>query len=290
MIRAWRRNALAYLLLLPALLLVMAVTVYAILYAIDLSLYRAAVTRRESFVGLDNYRQLLTDPTIHDNLYRTLIYLAGAVPLTVALGLILALILNKPMRFRAAIRTVVLLPWVTSYIVSALLWKWLLNTDFGPISTVLTQLGLPEVNFLSTDLAMLSLIMTTAWNAYALAMVILLAALQQVPDNLLLAAQVDGSSAWMRFRRVVFPLIKPSVLVTAIIVSLHFVNIITLPLVLTGGGPGRLTEVLGLRLFNEAFRFFNTGFASAMAVGIVVVNLALTVLYVLALRRKQQIY
>jgi multiple sugar transport system permease protein len=288
--RSVTRNATAYLFLLPALMMVMLVTVYAVAYAINFSLYRASITRRTDFVGLGNYERLATDPSIHDNLYRTLIYLGGAVPLTVAFGLILALVLNQQLRFRALIRTIVLLPWITSYLVSALLWKWMLNNDFGPIAAVLTEMGLPRINFLGPDLAMFALILTTVWNAYAFAMVIILAALQQVPQALVSAAEIDGASAWMRFRRVVFPLIKPSVMVSVIVTSLHFVNIVTLPLVLTGGGPGRMTEILPLRLFNEAFVFFNTGFASAMAVGVLVLNLALTGFYVIALRKKQQVY
>lgn len=289
-LRALRRQGFPYLLLLPALLLVFTVTVYAMLYAFEHSLYAASLLKKGAFVGFKNYADLLTDPTVHSNLLSTLLFLAGAIPLTILFGLVLALLLNQPLRFRGLMRTLVLLPWITSYLIAALLWKWLLNADYGPVVALLASLGLPRVDFLGTRLAMLSLILTTVWHSMAFAMVIMLAALQQVPDNLRWAAEVDGASRWLRFHRIVFPLIKPSVLVCVIVMSLHYLNIITLPLILTGGGPNRATELISLRLFNEAFVFYNTGFASAIAILVLVLNILLTAVYITLLRRKKAIY
>lgn len=287
---ALRRQGLPYLLLLPSLALVTAVTVYAMIYAFEYSLYSASLLRKGEFVGLRNYWELVRDPSVRGNLYSTLLFLGGAIPLTIGFGLVLSLVLNQPLRFRSLIRTIVLLPWITSYLIAALLWKWLLNADYGPLPALLTSLGLPKIDFLGTHLAMASLVLTTVWHSMAFAMVIMLAALQQVPDNLRWAAEIDGASRWMHFRRIVFPLIKPSVLVCMIVMSLHYLNIITLPLILTGGGPNRATELIGLRLFNEAFIFYNTGFASAIAILVLVMNVLLTALYMQVLSRRKRIY
>lgn len=285
-----RRHGLPYVLLFPSLALVIAVTVYPMFYAFEYSLHSASLMRKTRFVGLENYYQLLTDPSARGNLYSTLLFLAGAIPLTILFGLVLALVLNQPLTYRGLIRTIVLLPWITSYLIAALLWKWLLNADYGPVTALLTSVGLPKLDFLGTHLAMLSLILTTVWHSMAFAMVIMLAALQQVPENLRWAAEVDGASRWMHFRRIVFPLIKPSVLVCVIVMSLHYLNIITLPLILTGGGPNRATELISLRLFNEAFIFYNTGFASAIAILVLVMNVLLTAIYMQLLSRKKRIY
>lgn len=282
-----RGNALPYLLIFPAILLVAAVTGLGILYAIQYSFYRATLAEREQFVGLDNYRAIVTDETLRGDLVTTFTYMLFAVPLSVGLGLLFALLVNRQARAIGVVRTILILPWITSLVITALLWRFLLNEDYGPLVALLESLGLPAVEFLGPQWAMASLVVASAWNSYAFSMVLFLAALQQIPTNLKQAVQIDGAGSWLVFCKVTLPYIKPTLAVAIVIASMHFLNMIELPLVLTGGGPGGRTEIFPLRLYNEAFSYYNTGLASAMAVLILVLNLVLTAAYLRVLRERR---
>lgn len=278
---------LPYVLISPAILLVAAVTGIGILYAIQYSFYNATLAAKEEFVGLDNYRAIFADQAVRDDLITTFKYMAFTVPLSVGLGLAFALLINRKVRGIAVVRTILILPWVTSLVITALLWRFLLNQDYGPLVSLLESLGLPTIEFLGPQWAMASLVVTSAWNAYAFSMVLFLAALQQVPTNVKQAVQIDGAGAWLVFRKVTFPYIKPTLAVAVVIGSMHFLNLIELPLVLTGGGPGNMTQIFPLRLYTEAFSYYNTGLASAMAVVVLVLNLVLTAVYLRVLRDRR---
>jgi multiple sugar transport system permease protein len=290
---AWQRvskNTLAYSLMLPSLLFVFAVTVYPIIFALDFSLYSSDLVDKIRFIGLDNYAEMLTDKTIWGNLLTSFFFVFGSILLAVFFGLLLALILSGRIWMRALFRAIILVPWVTSYLIAAMLWKWLLNTEYGPITAFLLSGGLPKLNFLGEGYVMLTLIFCNVWRSLPFAMIIMLAALQTIPENLYKASSVDGASWWMSLWRVTLPLIRPNIMVCVILLSLMYFNIITLPLILTGGGPSRRTEIISLRLYYEAFEFYNTGFASAMAIFIFVINVILTLAYIRALKRKRKIY
>ena len=290
---AWqqvRKNNLAYFLMLPSLLFVLAVTVYPIIFALDFSLYSADLVDKIEFIGLDNYREMLADKTIWGNLLSSFFFVFGSILLSVFFGLVLALILTGRIWMRPFFRAIILVPWATSFLITAMLWKWLMNTEYGPVTPFLLSVGLPKLNFLGRGYGMLTLIFCNVWRSVPFAMIIMLAALQTIPENLYKASNIDGASWWMTLRRVTLPLIRPNIMVCVILLSLMYFNIITLPLILTGGGPSRSTEIISLRLYYEAFEFYNTGFASAMAIFIFVINVILTLAYIWALKRKQRIY
>lgn len=281
-----RAALLPYAFISPALLLVFAVTGYGTYYAFEYSLYEATIAAKNSFVGLANFREIFADPASLGNIGVTLLYMAAGVPSTVALGLGLALLLNKRPRFAGLFRTLLIVPWVTSLVITALLWRFVLNGDLGPVSRLLEIVGLPPIQFLDHNWAMLSLVVASAWNGYAFSMILLLASLQQIPETVRRAVQVDGISAWLSFRYITLPHLKPTLLIVTIMGSMHYLNMIELPLILTGGGPGRRTEILPLRLYREAFDYYNTGSASAMAVVVFAFNVVLTALYIFSTRRK----
>jgi ABC-type sugar transport system permease subunit len=282
-----RAAMLPYFFIAPAVLLVLAVTGYGTYYAFEFSLYDATIAVKKSFVGLAHFRDILDDPASRGNIGVTFLYMVAGVPSTVALGLGLALLLNRQSRCAGVFRTLLIVPWITSLVITALLWRFVLNGNLGPVTHALEVMGLPNVQFLDKHWAMVSLVVASAWNGYAFSMILLLAALQQIPDSVRRAAQVDGISAWLTFRHITLPHLTPTLLVTTIVASMHYLNMIELPLILTGGGPGRRTEILPLRLYREAFDYYNTGLASAMAVVVFAFNVALTILYVLALRRQR---
>lgn len=278
---------LPYVFIAPAVLLVLAVTGYGTYYAFEFSLYDATIAVKKSFVGLAHFREIFNDPASRQNIGVTLIYIAAGVPSTVALGLGLALLLNRQSRYIGIFRTLLIVPWVTSLVITALLWRFVLNGNLGPVTRALEVLGLPNVQFLDQHWAMTSLVVASAWNGYAFSMILLLASLQQIPETVRRAAQVDGIPPWLSFRHITLPHLTPTLLIVTIVGSMHYLNMIELPLILTGGGPGRRTEILPLRLYREAFDYYNTGMASAMAVIVFAFNVVLTIMYVISLRRQR---
>ena len=282
-----RAALLPYAFISPAILLVIAVTGYGTYYAFEYSLYEATIAAKNKFVGLANFREIFADPASRGNIGVTILYMAAGVPSTVALGLGLALLLNQRTRFTGLFRTLLIIPWITSLVITALLWRFILNGDLGPVTRLIEIVGLPHIQFLDHNWAMLSLVVASAWNGYAFSMILLLASLQQIPETVRRAAQVDGISPWLSFRYISLPHLKPTLLIVTIIGSMHYLNMIELPLILTGGGPGRRTEILPLRLYREAFDYYDTGTASAMAVIVFAFNVVLTALYIFSMRRQQ---
>jgi multiple sugar transport system permease protein len=274
-----RENALAYLFVLPSVLLVVAVVVYPIYYVADFSLHRSIVFSKSDFVGLDNFIALF-DRRIIGNALASLVFVGGSIVLATGSGLLLALLLNSKFALRTTIRTVIFIPWVTSQVASALIWRWLVNPDYSPVVEVMRSLGLPRVDLLGDAvLAMGVLIFTNVWHSVAFSMIVILASLQTIPEAVVRSAAVDGASRWMTFRHVTLPMILPSILLCVMMSSFSYFNIIAIPLVLTGGGPQSATELITLRMYYEAFSFFNVGFASAITILILALNVALTVAY-----------
>src|SRR5262249_19624767 len=159
-----------------------------------------------------------------------------------------------------------ILPWVVSQVLAALLWRWLDSPLIGPIAYLVGRLTDSRVDILGDPAtAMGGVIVANVWRTFPFPMVLTLAALQTVPGELYEAARIDGAGRWQSFRFVTLPMIQNTLLIATIILSVHCVNLIELPLVLTGGGPVNATEVLGLRVYREAFVLQNFGYGSAIA-------------------------
>ena len=283
----WRRVRLAYFFLLPTILLVAAITFYPALHAIRVSLHDTTFLNLTKFAGLKHYVRFLQDPLGQANILNSLVYTFGSLLVALPFGMLLALLLNQPIRCRVLFRTVIIVPWIVSQIVTALLWGWLLSPQFGPVNFFIrTWFGAPFDFLGQTGAAMPTLILTNVWRSFPYPMLLLLAALQTIPEEMYEAARVDGAAAWQRFWRITLPLIRNTLLITTIMLSLHYFNMITLPLILTGGGPVGVTDVLSLRVYREAFNFFHMGLASAVAVYIFLFNIVFSLLYVKILRAK----
>lgn len=274
-----RQNLFAYILIAPTTLLILAVVVYPIAYAIEFSLHRTMAFSLGRFIGLANYRNLAT-PTVLNDVMTSLIFIGGSIVLAVGGGLLLALALNQRIALRTTARMIIFIPWVTSQLAAALVWRWLFNSDYGPIVYSLHAMGFHHIDFLGDPtLAMALLICTNAWHSVAFSMIVLLAAIQTIPESTIRAAAVDGAHAWLSFRAVTLPQLWPSIMVCIVMSSFSYFNIITIPLVLTGGGPGSATELLTLRMYQEAFSYFHLGFASTLTILILALNVGLTLIY-----------
>jgi multiple sugar transport system permease protein len=271
----------------PAILLVLGVSFYPVLFAVRRSLYATRYLELGKFIGLENYTQFLGRGTGWHNIANSLVYTGASLCVALPLGFALALALNRSLPCRAAIRTVLILPWIVSQTIVALLWGWLLNPNYGPVSYLAGVWFLRRLDIYGTpEWAMAGVVLANVWQSYAFPMVLLLAALQTIPPEVVEAARVDGASAWSTFWRITVPLVRPTFLITAIMLTLHYFNMVTLVFTLTGGGPVGATETLSVRVFNEAFVFHNLGFASMVGVIIFLLNLIFSLSYIRVLQGK----
>jgi multiple sugar transport system permease protein len=271
--------------MLPAILLVTAISLYPILYAFRLSLFDTVYMNVTSFAGFRHYVAILGTAAGRANIANSLVYVFGSLIVVIPFSLLLAVLLNRRIQFRRTFRAIIVMPWVVSQTIAALLWRWCLNVDYGPIMDLAGRLHIQSIDLLSySRSAMATLIGVNVWISYPYAVVLFLAALQTVPPEVYEAASVDGATGWIAFRRITLPLIQPTLLITAIVLTLLFFNMVTLILVFTGGGPFSATEVLSLRAFEEAFQFFRIGFGAAFSVVIFLFNVIFSLWYIKLLR------
>ncbi len=263
-------------------------TAIPIFHALTFSLHETQYLKRTAFVGLQQYRSLISDPLLQDNVLISFTFVFACLVIVLPIGMVAALILNEPIPLRTFFRTALLLPWVVAQIVTALLWNWMVNGMYGPLTYLLEASGLGRMDFLSNARwAMATLVLANVWRSFGFIMIMMLAALQTIPKDLYEAAHCDGAGPWQCFWRITLPFLMPTLLITVIMQSLNDFNIITLPLVLTGGGPFNTTQVLGIRVYKEAFEFWHIGLGSAIAVVIFAINIVLSLLYIRLLRREK---
>jgi len=216
---------------------------------------------------LVNYRQLLDDPRFLGSLWVQLRLSLSSVTLQLVLGLAIALLLNAKSRVLAAIRSVFLIPMVLPPIVVALIWKILYTPDVSPLHRALEQVGLPLRSLIANpDTALWAISIAETWQWFPFTMLMVLAALQMIPDEPLEAARIDGANRWQLFRYIVLPYIRPVLVVCALFRLIDSFKAFPLIYVLTNGGPGTVTEVTNFYGFIQAFNFSYWGYASAIAV------------------------
>ncbi|MFB9961889.1 carbohydrate ABC transporter permease [Sinosporangium siamense] len=238
------------------------------------------------WVGLANYAALLSDGDAWRALLNTVLYIAGYLPLVYIGGLGLAVALNRVTRGRDLFRSVYFLPVITSWVVVALMWKWLLNPSEGIVNRLLALMGIEGPGWwTSEEWALPSVILASAWKDLGFVMVILLAGLQAVPRDVLEAARVDGAGAWRRFRDITFPLLTPSTFFVVVISLINGFQVFDQVYVMTGGGPAGASEVVVERVYDLTFRYGRVGDASALSWVLFLVVLIVTVVQVRLQRR-----
>ena len=276
-----RRSTLTgYLFLTPALVGLTVFVLVPMAYALGLSLFRWDLIRPNArFIGLDNYENTLLSKEFWAALRITAIYTLGTVPPAMAMGLGLAALLNRKLYGRGIIRTLCFVPSITSIVAVAVVWAWIFHPDFGLLNAALNSLGLESHRWLSSATeALPSLMIVAIWRHVGYDMVIFLAGLQAIPQDLLDAASVDGANGWSRFRWIIWPLLAPTtlfILVISVVDSFQAFGSID---ALTRGGPAGTTTVLLYHLYEVAFIKFEMGRASALAYVVFFIILALTLL------------
>ncbi|UHD46398.1 sugar ABC transporter permease [Aureimonas altamirensis] len=280
-----------YLYVAPAIVVMLFVIAYPIYYTIELSFFQTPANlqmRDKVFVGLDNYATVLSSRSFHQTTWNTFIWTIASTLFAFLLGLGAALSLHREFVGRGVLRAVLLVPYVISAVSASYVWKWLYHSDFGAIGALAVELGLTErpINFLDNlDYVLPSLIVVNVWKEFSFAMVMLLAGLQTVPDQVLRAAKVDGASAWQRFWHVTFPHLKNVSMVTILLLMVANFNSFIIPWIMTGGGPVGASDIWITQIYNLAFIRQRYGVASAYAVILFVVMMTLGYFYVRALTR-----
>ena len=280
-----------YLYVLPALAVMMVVIAYPIYYTIELSFFKTPQNlqmKDKIFVGLDNYVTILSSESFRSVTLNTLIWTLFSTFFAFLIGLVAALSLHREFVGRGVLRALLLVPYVVSAVAASYVWKWLYHSDFGVIGALAVQFGLTEkpINFLDNLYTVLpSLIVVNVWKEFSFAMIMLMAGLQTVPEQLLRAAQVDGANAWQRFWHVTFPHLRGVSMVTLLLLMVANFNSFIIPFVMTGGGPAGASDIWITQIYSIAFGRQRYGVASAYSVILFIVMMALGYFYVKALTR-----
>lgn len=252
----------------------------------DFDIYALGDRERLRFVALDNYLRLIHDPLFWTALKNTLYFVLVGGPLSVGISLGAALLVNhRLVRFKGLFRSLLFLPVVTTLVAIAVVWRYLYHPRYGFLNYLLGQLGLGPIDWLGDpDWAMPAIILMAIWKNFGFNMIIFIAGLQSIPARLYEAAVIDGANAWRQFRHVTLPMLGPTFVFVTVITMIGYFQLFAEPYVMTQGGPANSTLSIALLMFQEGFRWWNLGYAAAVAFSLFLIILAGTLLQ-LRLRR-----
>ncbi|WP_157155729.1 carbohydrate ABC transporter permease [Diaminobutyricimonas sp. LJ205] len=279
--KRWRYAGTVLLFVLPSAIPLALFTLYPMVGAFWVSLHEWNLLAPMQWVGAQNYLDLIGDERTMRAFSNTLYYIVGYLPLVYVGGLLLALALNARIAGRNLLRGVYFLPVVTSWIVVALVWRWLLNPSVGIVNHVLAWVGIDGPGWWTDPAwAMPSIILASAWKDLGFVMIILLAGLQAIPQDLYEAATVDGAGWWRRLFSITLPMLSPSTFFVVVISLINGFQVFDQVYAMTGGGPAGATEVVVMRVYDLTFRYGAAGEASALSWMLFAVVLAITVLQI----------
>lgn len=240
------------------------------------------------FVGLANFREVLVDPDFHASIVNTFVYVLIVVPVTVVLGLAVALLIESGESFRAFYRAVHFLPYMAMLSAMAISWEGLLHPTIGLVNHVFALVGLPTANWLrDEDTVLGALAVIGIWQNLGFAMVLFLAGLKAIPGDLYDAASVDGADLWLdRLRTVTLPMLGPTTMFVVIVVALNAIRVFDTVQILTQGGPGHASDVLLYTLYRESFEYLRTGYGAAVTIIFLAIVLSLTLFQAWVMDRK----
>jgi multiple sugar transport system permease protein len=280
-LRQIRKNWTAYLFLAPGLIHFLIFTLFAVSFAFYISFHKWNIIQpAKPFVGFDNYLRLFSDPRFLRAVTNTLLFMIG-VPLNLLAGLSVALLLNTKVRGQGLYRTLFYIPVVTPLVVSSIIWKWVYQGDYGLLNYYLLKFHIIESKIVwlaDPNLALPALIIMGIWGGTGGTMVIYLAGLQSIPEEMYDAAKVDGASAWQRLLYITIPLLRPTTFFLTITGVIGTFQIFTEVYIMTNGGPLNRTTTIGFYLYDKAFRQLDMGYATAMAFALFAMIFVFTVL------------
>jgi ABC-type sugar transport system permease subunit len=285
--RRWRGGLVAYLFLLPFLIPFLLLWIAPILEGLYLSFTNSSLLERDTrVIGFDNYRRLLVDDVFRASLKNTLVFVVQNVPVLMVVGLVLALMLNEPLHGRAAIRAAFVAPYLITGSAVAIAWQFMLNPTTGILNRWLTSADLPTQRWLNEpSQAMWAVTLVTLWWRVGFPLLVILAALQDIPPELYEAAKIDGASAFQRLRSITLPLITPVLIFVLIIRLIDSFKVFAQVFLVTEGGPFGSTRVVLQYLYEAGFQDYRTGYAAAIGWMLFLIILIVTLIQLLVLRR-----
>ncbi|MGH3360446.1 MAG: carbohydrate ABC transporter permease [Nocardioidaceae bacterium] len=290
-----RRIPSGYLFLAPAIAFVVLTVVYPLLYNISQSFFdvglREVVSGGAQWVGLDNYSDQFGRSEFWHALQVSIVYSFATVALTFLVGLGLALLFHRALPGRNAMRALLLLAWILPTVVSANVWRWLLDGSYGLLNAALTAVGLIDTDVFwlgQPNTAVAAVTVATAWSFAPFAMILLSAGLQGISPTLYEAARIDGAGAWQQFRSITLPVLRPVSLTAMLLIFIFTFKTFDTIFLMTGGGPGGATEILPVYAYNEAFDFSRFDTAAVATTTLMVVPILLSVGYFRAVRSEDR--
>lgn len=283
-LRVRRETRLAYLLILPSLILMLGLIGLPVLYALWISLHRVSfLSPGQPFIGLGNYLALLRNSDFWFSIQRTSYFTVVSLIVQTAAGLGIALVLNERFPGRTLLRGLILLPWAIPTVVNGVLWLWILDGSTGALNGLLKQIGLIKRNIIWLGrplLAMNGVILADSWRMIPLYAIMFLAGLQAIPDDLYDAAKVDGAGVWARFRYITLPYLQSVILVVLVLRTLQTFRVFNIIYIMTKGGPANSTMVIAYLTYLNSFKFQNFGYGAALAFVIALTTLAIALVYI----------
>jgi len=253
-------------------------TILPIIAAFGLSFVNWTLLSPPEWAGLSNFERLLTDKYFWNALKNTFYYVAGVMP-GIGISLFLAVLLNQKLRFTTGYRTLYYLPTITMWVAIALVWKWLYSPQYGLVNWVLSLVGITGPAWLSDpNWAMPAQFFTSWWKGAGYNMVILLAGLQGIPETYYEAASIDGASWWQQFRHITLPLLTPTLYFVVVMTIIGSFGVFSQIYIMTEGGPGQATTTLAYYLYNNAFKYFDIGYADVIAIAFFVIVFTITLI------------
>jgi multiple sugar transport system permease protein len=268
-----------WLFVLPAVVLIGLFGIVPIIWGLILSLQENDLLTPPKWVGLENYRTLAHDPVFRASVNRTIVYTLLFVPLSVGGALALALLLNARIRLSWFYRTAIFIPVATSTVATGIIFNWLLEPTYGVANYLLGEVGLgPYGFFQDPDQSLYSIVAMTVWGWLGFDVIVYMAALQGIPQDLIEAARLDGAGRWATFRHVVLPLLSPATLFLIVWSTINALQVFDEIYVTTRGGPLQSTTVLVYYIYDQAFQFFHAGYAAAVAEVLFAITLVFSLL------------
>jgi len=287
----WRERLAGLPYVMPAVLVIVAVMSYPFFYCIYLS-FRAtpSYTTATHFAGLANYNTVLNDPVFLNSLLITVIWTIGSTVFDILLGMGAALLVNQLSWFRGPIRAALMLPYIVGYVIASYAWLWLYQAEYGLINELLTSWGVlahPISLLSSLTWALPAVILVNIWKTAPFAMIMFLAGLQSIPEQTVMAAELDGASKTRAFFEIKLPYLRRVIIITSVVMTLQNFNTFTIPYIMTSGGPLNHTEIVSNYIYNDAFTNLDFGGAAAASVVVMIILMVFAVLYVGSLTRRQ---
>ncbi len=270
-----------YLVIAPALIVLVVFWVYPIFNMAYLSLFKwDLISPKMTFVGLDNFRNLFLDPNFWQTFANTIIYTVFVVGLGVGLGLLIAIYLQEHTKTNGFLQAVVFSPYVVSLASVALLWLWIMNKDFGLLNSILSVFGISAIDWLGdSNFALASLIGISVWKSVGYDSLILVSALQGIPKHLYEAARLDRASGWATFTKITFPMISPTLFFLVIVDVIASLKVFETIQIMTAGGPQNATNTLVYSLYQYGFQFNKVGTAAAIGMVLLLLIAVFSVIY-----------